>query len=164
MIQSMTWIHRCALALAVLSCLALPTVEAQPAAAAPAAAAPKVPDAPAPALATEEPLPDVESLRRQFERLPATAVGNDAVSALQRSYAALSADASRIIEARTGELNDLNARLGQLGTAPAPGTTEPMKRLSETGYRSRTCRSAVQVSGPVPQSWASPWATSFRTM
>ena len=144
MIQSMTWIHRCALALAVLSCLALPTVEAQPAAAAPAAAAPaaaapKVPDAPAPALATEEPLPDVESLRRQFERLPATAVGNDAVSALQRSYAALSAGASRIIEARSGELNDLNARLGQLGTPPAPGTSEDpdIKRQRQTLIRER---------------------------
>ena len=121
MMPRMTWIHRCALTLAFLSCLALPMAQAQPGAAPPTAT---VPGTSAPAPASEEPLPDVESLRSQLDRLPATADGNDAVRALQASYAALSASANRIIDARTGELNDLNARLGELGTAPAPGTSE----------------------------------------
>ncbi|MEG1768989.1 MAG: DUF3772 domain-containing protein, partial [Comamonas sp.] len=140
----MTWIHRCALALALLSCLALPTVQAQPAATAPdavpvTAPAAAVPGAPAPALATEEPLPNVETLRKQFERLPTTAEGNDAVGALQASYAALSASAKRIIEARTGELKDLNARLSELGAAPAAGATEDpdIKRQRQTLTRER---------------------------
>ncbi|MBS7780871.1 DUF3772 domain-containing protein [Acidovorax sp. CCYZU-2555] len=140
----MTWIHRCALALALLSCLALPTVQAQPAATAPdavpvTAPAAAVPGAPAPALAAEEPLPNVETLRKQFERLPTTAEGNDAVGALQASYAALSASAKRIIEARTGELKDLNARLSELGAAPAAGATEDpdIKRQRQTLTRER---------------------------
>lgn len=142
MMASMTWIHRRALflALAVLSCLAMPTVQAQPAAKAQAApASPAAPGAPAPALAAEEPLPDVETLRSQLDRLPATADGNDAVRALQASYSALSASANRIIEARTGELNDLNARLGELGTAPAPGTSEDadIKSQRQTLIRDR---------------------------
>ncbi|MET1113389.1 MAG: DUF3772 domain-containing protein [Comamonas sp.] len=137
----MTWIHRCALTLAFLSCLALPTVQAQPPATASAGApsVPIAPGAPGAAPAAKEPLPDVEVLRRQFDQLPATAEGNDAVGALQASYAALSAGANRIIEARTGELNDLNARLGELGTAPAPGTSEDadIKRQRQTLIRDR---------------------------
>ncbi|MEG3061165.1 MAG: DUF3772 domain-containing protein [Comamonas sp.] len=138
----MTWIHRRALflALAVLSCLALPTVQAQPAAKAQAApASPAAPGAPGAALAAEQPLPDVETLRSQLDRLPATADGNDAVRALQASFGALSAQANRIIEARTGELNDLNARLGELGTAPAPGTSEDadIKSQRQTLIRDR---------------------------
>ncbi|WP_354444228.1 DUF3772 domain-containing protein [Ottowia thiooxydans] len=131
----MTWIHRCALALAFLSCLALPTVQAQPAAS--AASAPVV--SVAPTLATDAPLPDVESLRNQFERLPATAVGNEAVSALLSSYAALNSDATRIIAARSGELKDLNARLGELGAAPVAGSTEDpdIKRQRLTLTRDR---------------------------
>ncbi|WP_315124450.1 DUF3772 domain-containing protein [Comamonas antarctica] len=139
----MSWIQRCTLALAFLCCLALPAVQAAPAAAAPAAAAP-APAAtgtqtPATAPAAEEPLPDVESLRRQLDALPATAEGNDAVRALQSSYAALNAGANRIIDARTGELNDLNARLGELGAAPAPGTSEDadIKRQRQTLIRDR---------------------------
>ncbi|WP_036595021.1 DUF3772 domain-containing protein [Ottowia thiooxydans] len=130
----MTWIHRCALALAFLSCLVLPTVQAQPAV---AASAPVVPGAPA--LAADAPLPDVESLRSQFERLPTTAVGNEAVSALLSSYAALNADAARIIAARTGQLKDLNARLGELGAAPAAGASEDpdIKRQRLTLTRER---------------------------
>ncbi len=142
MMASMTWIHRRALflALAVLSCLALPTVQAQPAAKAQAApASPAAPGAPGAALAAEQPLPDVETLRSQLDRLPATADGNDAVRALQASFGALSAQANRIIEARTGELNDLNARLGELGTAPAPGTSEDadIKSQRQTLIRDR---------------------------
>ncbi|MBH1964830.1 MAG: mechanosensitive ion channel family protein [Comamonadaceae bacterium] len=130
----MTWIHRCALALAFLSCLALPAVQAQPAV---AASAPAVPNAPA--LAADAPLPDVESLRSQFERLPTNAVGNEAVSALLSSYAALNADAARIIAARTGQLKDLNARLGELGAAPAAGASEDpdIKRQRLTLTRER---------------------------
>jgi len=142
MMASMTWIHRRALflALAVLSCLALPMVQAQPAAKAQAApASPAAPGAPGAALAAEQPLPDVETLRSQLDRLPATADGNDAVRALQASFGALSAQANRIIEARTGELNDLNARLGELGTAPAPGTSEDadIKSQRQTLIRDR---------------------------
>jgi small-conductance mechanosensitive channel len=140
MMGMMTWFHRCALALALLSCLTLPTVRAQPAAAPPSAsAASSAPGAPAPALAAEDPLPDVETLRKQLDRLPATADGNDAVRALQASYGALSAGANRIIEARTRELNDLNARLGELGTAPAPGTSEDadIKSQRQTLIRDR---------------------------
>ncbi|UYG52750.1 DUF3772 domain-containing protein [Comamonas endophytica] len=144
----MTWIHRCALALAFLSCLALPTVQAQPLAGTPPAnassAAAALPGATTPATETEEPLPDVESLRRQFDRLPATAEGADAVRELQASFAALSADAKRIIDARTGELNALNARLGELGAAPAPGTSEDadIKRQRQTLIRDRSAMDA----------------------
>jgi len=131
MMASMIWTHRCALALAFLYCLALPMAQAQPPAAPPASGAP--------ALATEEPLPDVETLRSQLDRLPATADGSEAVRALQASYAALSAGANRIIEARTRELNDLNAQLGELGTAPAPGTSEDadIKNQRQTLIRDR---------------------------
>lgn len=143
MMPWMTWIHRCALALAFLSCPALPLAQAQPAPAAktPAAAAsPAAPGATAAAApAAEAPLPDVETLRRQLDQLPATADGNDAVRALQASYAEVNAGANRIIDARTGELNDLNARLGELGTAPAPGTSEDadIKRQRQTLIRER---------------------------
>lgn len=149
MIRPMTWIHRCALALslAFLSCLALPTVQAQPPAAAPSGAAATAPAQPGAAAAgpdAEEPLPDVESLRRQLDRLPTAAEGSDAVSALQKSYATLSAGAKRIIEVRTGELNALNARLGELGAAPAPGTSEDadIKRQRQTLIRDRSALDA----------------------
>jgi len=134
----MTWIHRCALTFAFLSCLTLPTAQAQPPAATPASAT-STPAPASPSAAAEEPLPNVETLRRQFDQLPATADGNDAVGALKASYAALSAGANRIIEARTGELGDLNARLGELGTAPAPGTSEDadIKRQRQTLIRDR---------------------------
>jgi potassium efflux system protein len=85
--------------------------QAQPASA-PASAAPA------------EPLPDVGVLRNQFERLPETASGTDDVRALQASYAGLIASANKVIAARTGQLNDLNARLGELGNAPGSGASE----------------------------------------
>lgn len=139
----MTWIHRCTFALAFLCCLALPAVQAQPApapaAAAPAPAGSGASGSSAATPAAEEPLPDVESLRSQLDRLPATADGSEAVRALLASHAALNASANRIIEARTSELNDLNARLGELGTAPAPGTSEDadIKRQRQTLIRDR---------------------------
>ncbi|CAN7160004.1 DUF3772 domain-containing protein [Pseudorhodoferax sp. LjRoot39] len=78
------------------------------------------PAAPAPA----EPVPDVATLRSDFEKLPETAVGADAVRALQGRYGTLIAGANKVIAARTGQLNDLNARLGELGPAPAAGASE----------------------------------------
>ena len=139
MMAWMTWIHRCARSLAFVFCLALPMAQAASTAPPGPAAAPSAAASGAPALASEEPLPDVETLRNQLDRLPATADGNDAVRALQASYGALSAGANRIIEARTRELNDLNARLGELGAAPAPGTSEDadIKSQRQTLIRDR---------------------------
>lgn len=104
--------------------------QTQPAAATPAPSptssrAPAAAPAPAPAAsAPVETLPDVAQLRSEFDRLPETAVGADAVRALQGRYGGLIASANKVIAARTGQLNDLNARLGELGPAPAAGASE----------------------------------------
>ncbi|KQP13685.1 DUF3772 domain-containing protein [Pseudorhodoferax sp. Leaf267] len=113
----MTWIPRFAALLSLALALGLPLAQAQPGA--PAAAPAPAASAPAP-----EVLPDVATLRSQLDKLPENAAGTDAVRALQGQYNALAASANKIIAARTGQLNDLNARLGELGAAPAAGGSE----------------------------------------
>lgn len=120
----MTWTHRFAAGAALLLLtlgLGLPPARAQ---APSAAAAPAAPAASAPPAAPAEPLPEVGTLRAEFDKLPETATGADAVRALQTRYSALTAQANRVIAARTGQLNDLNARLGELGPPPAAGASE----------------------------------------
>ncbi len=71
------------------------------------------------------PLPDVTDLRRQLDRLPDTTPADDeALRPLLARLVALSDGANRLVAARTGQLNDLNARLGELGNGPAPGSSE----------------------------------------
>ena len=70
------------------------------------------------------PLPDVTDLRTQLDRLPESAQGTDTLESLLARLAALGDGANKLIAARTGVLNDLNARLGELGTGPAPGGSE----------------------------------------
>ncbi|WP_295371806.1 DUF3772 domain-containing protein [uncultured Pseudacidovorax sp.] len=93
-----------------LSCL--PTAWAQPAASAstPATQA----DAPA----------DITTLRAQLTALPKSAETSEEARLLVRQVDAIGTAAQKLIDLRTGQLNDLNARLGELGPAPAAGTTE----------------------------------------
>ena len=112
----MPWIHRLA-ALAAFLAITLGLAQAQP------QATPATPAASA-AQAQPEVLPDVSALRAQLDRLPDAAAGADAVRAQQSRYNALIASANKVIAARTGQLNDLNARLGELGNAPAEGASE----------------------------------------
>jgi small-conductance mechanosensitive channel len=109
----MTWIRRLAALAVLLLAVALGALPSH-------AQAPQPAATPAPA----ETLPDVAQLRSEFERLPETAAGADAVRTLQGRYGALIASANKVIAARTGQLNDLNARLGELGPAPAAGASE----------------------------------------
>ena len=109
-------IHRLA-ALAVFIAITLGVARAQPQAApamSPASAAQALPEV----------LPDVSALRAQLDRLPEAVAGADAVRDQQSRYNAVIASASKVIAARTSQLNDLNARLGELGNAPAAGASE----------------------------------------
>lgn len=112
----MPWILRFAAIAAVLA-ITLGLAQAQPQAT-PAAAAASA------ALAQPELLPDVSTLRAQLDRLPDGVAGADAVREQQSRYNALIASANKVIAARTSQLNDLNARLGELGNAPAAGASE----------------------------------------
>lgn len=90
----------------------LPTAWAQPASGAstPATQA----DAPA----------DIATLRSQLTALPKSAETSEEARLLVRQVDAIGTAAQKLIDLRTGQLNDLNARLGELGPAPAAGTTE----------------------------------------
>ena len=124
----MTWIRpRAALAalaatvsIALALALGMAPAQAQPQA---QAQTPSGAAAPAPAPAAE-PLPDVGTLRSALDKLPQAAEGTDAVRALQERYNALITSANKVIAARTVQLNDLNARLGELGNPPAAGASE----------------------------------------
>lgn len=81
------------------------------------------PDSPAGAPAPE-PQPTVAELRAQFNRI-ATSPDPDAnVRQLLAQINEIGAQAEKFVAARTGELADLNARLGELGNPPAAGATE----------------------------------------
>lgn len=90
----------------------LPTAWAQPAAGAGAQATQA--DAPA----------DIATLRSQLTALPKSAETSEEARLLVRQVDAIGTAAQKLIDLRTGQLNDLNARLGELGPAPAAGTTE----------------------------------------
>ncbi len=68
--------------------------------------------------------PDITALRLQLDKLPTTAPDNETMRALLGQLTRISDRASQVIATRTGQLNDLNARLGELGPAPAAGATE----------------------------------------
>ena len=63
----------------------------------------------------------VADLRTQLDRIPASVETNAEVRDLIDRINAISAQADKFVASRTGQLNDLNARLGELGTAPAGG-------------------------------------------
>lgn len=76
---------------------------------------------PAPPAAPAE--PTLETLRAEFDKLPKTLEGNatldiDEVLAPART---VGEQAQRFVDARTGQLADLNAQLGELGEPPAAG-------------------------------------------
>ncbi len=103
-------------ALAVLAALAAaPAARAQ---AQPAAGA-----TPTAAAAADMPA-DITTLRAQLTALPKSAETSDEARLLVRQVDAIGTAAQKLIDLRTGQLNDLNARLGELGPAPAAGTTE----------------------------------------
>ncbi len=68
--------------------------------------------------------PDVAALRTQLDRLPDSATGGEGVRELLTQLNTVVAGAEKVIAARTGQLNDLNARLGELGAAPVAGASE----------------------------------------
>ena len=70
------------------------------------------------------PEPDIASLRAQLDKLPSEAADSEALRALLAQLTRLSDSANQVIAARTGQLSDLNARLGELGPAPAAGGSE----------------------------------------
>jgi len=80
------------------------------------------PDATAPVI--EMTLP---ALRAQLDSIPTemddTDKGDD-VQLLVAQTNRVFAQAQKFVASRTGQLADLNARLGELGSAPAAGTTE----------------------------------------
>jgi potassium efflux system protein len=82
------------------------------AAAADAAAAPALPEVTVPAL------------RKRLDQLPETIEGSEDVPRLVAETQDISAQAQRFVASREGPLADLNARLGELGAAPAAGATE----------------------------------------
>ncbi len=112
MIRTMRWSRSLAALLAAfLLILCLAPAGAQAAATTPVAAA-------------TAPEPDVGALRSRLDRLPATAAGGEAVRGLVAQLNAVVADAEKVIATRTGQLNDLNARLGELGPVPVEGASE----------------------------------------
>ena len=72
------------------------------------------------------PAPTVAELRAQFNKITA-ATGSNADDDPRKQLAQISdigAQADKFVAARTGDLADLHARLGELGNPPAAGATE----------------------------------------
>lgn len=70
------------------------------------------------------PTPTVAELREQFARITAAAGTDDDARKLLTQINEIGTQADKFVTARTGELADLNARLGELGNPPAAGATE----------------------------------------
>jgi potassium efflux system protein len=70
------------------------------------------------------PEPDIASLRAQLDKLPTSAADSETLRTLLAQLTRLSDRANQVVAARTGQLADLNARLGELGPAPAAGASE----------------------------------------
>ena len=66
-------------------------------------------------------VPTVSALREALDRLPETVENSEDIAGLVLQLNAVGTDAEKFIAARTGELNDLNARLGELGNPPPAG-------------------------------------------
>lgn len=103
----MTWITRCTLLLAALL-LACSGALAQQNPASAAAPQPEI---------------TLESLRSKVEQVPETADTDEDVQRLITLTDEIVGESERFVASRTTQLNDLNARLGELGPAPAAGTT-----------------------------------------
>lgn len=69
------------------------------------------------------PEPTVAELRAKLDKIPATVESNADVRDLLAQINAIGAATDKFIASRTSQLNDLNARLGELGNAPAGGAT-----------------------------------------
>lgn len=78
-----------------------------------------------PALSQTTPAPNaeptVEELRAQLDKIPDAVQSNDDVRVLLEQLKGIGAATDKFITSRSGQLNDLNARLGELGNAPAGG-------------------------------------------
>ncbi|RYF81500.1 MAG: mechanosensitive ion channel family protein [Comamonadaceae bacterium] len=71
-----------------------------------------------------EPTVDLAALRQALEKQPPTAETGEEARTLLAALAHIGQQAQTFITARTAQLNDLNARLGELGNVPAAGSTE----------------------------------------
>lgn len=69
------------------------------------------------------PEPTVAELRAQLDKIPSTLESGDNVRDLLDQINAIGAAADKFVASRTGQLGDLNARLGELGTTPAGGAS-----------------------------------------
>jgi len=76
-----------------------------------------------PSGAAAQPPITLDSLRTRLEQIPDTAESDDEVQRLITLTDDLVGQSDRFVTQRTTQLNDLNARLGELGPAPAPGTS-----------------------------------------
>ncbi|QNK75556.1 mechanosensitive ion channel family protein [Variovorax sp. PAMC28562] len=107
MISTKTWIsHLPALLLAVVLCAA---AHAQDNSASAAAAVPE---------------PSVAELRAQLDRLPAALDSAKDVGARLTQINDIGQQGEAFVASHAGQLADINARLGELGNAPAAGATE----------------------------------------
>jgi small-conductance mechanosensitive channel len=70
------------------------------------------------------PTPTVAELRDQFTKITAAAGTDEDARKLLTQINEIGVQADKFVTARTGELADLNARLGELGNPPAAGATE----------------------------------------
>ncbi|MEJ1167729.1 DUF3772 domain-containing protein [Variovorax sp. CCNWLW235] len=76
------------------------------------------------AAAALAPEPTVAELREQLSKITASPDSDADVRKLVAQINEIGTQADKFVAARTGELADLNARLGELGNPPAAGTTE----------------------------------------
>ncbi|WP_431275439.1 DUF3772 domain-containing protein [Variovorax ureilyticus] len=65
--------------------------------------------------------PTIAALRAELEKMPTVVESSDDVSALIAQLNSITAATEKFIASRTSALNDLNARLGELGPVPAGG-------------------------------------------
>ncbi len=83
-----------------------------------------LPDLGGSATSLPAPSPTVAELRDQFTKITATAGTDDDARKQLAQINEIGLQADKFVTARTGELADLNARLGELGNPPAAGATE----------------------------------------
>lgn len=76
------------------------------------------------AAAAAPPAPTVAELRAEFTKLSTAAETDEDARKLLTQINDIGTQADKFVAARTGELADLNARLGELGNPPAAGATE----------------------------------------
>lgn len=74
--------------------------------------------------AAPAPEPSVAALRAQLDKIPAAAESNADVRSLLARMNELGSEGEKLVASRSSQLADLNARLGELGSAPAAGATE----------------------------------------